>query len=72
FRRRRARRYWKGCSIRRSKDGEDDRRRLCRLLTELEDIQTRRTLQSFERAPDEFINEVDALESIIDLRKKIC
>jgi hypothetical protein len=34
-------------------------------------VQITRTLQSFERAPDEFINEIDALESILDLRKKI-
>lgn len=57
---------------RRARDAEAARLRLCKLLSELEDVQMNRILQAFTRAPDEFINELDSLEGIIDLRKKIC
>lgn len=49
-----------------------EREELCKILKTLQETMIKRAVIAARRAPDEFLNEIDALETIIDLRKKIC
>jgi hypothetical protein len=46
--------------------------KLCMLLAELEPVQKRRVLLASTRAPERLPREMEILELIIDLRRKVC